>query len=312
MEPTKRCPYCGEEILEVAKKCKYCGAWLEEKNPQPEDKKIPCPICGELIEHTATVCPYCHEKIEKSVPKTNSSFDKKIIDVKTDVRNDKGEKRKYWLWWLLGIIMAIIVAVVFIFKSDGSDPSNTMTVIEESPIDDEVVTDDWSQQQDHGAQIVDQYEEDTQFAGEWETKYLKDAFGDTDYTKPVYTVDLKGTTDVVHEGQSCILGFMVHRSGDSVLMRAFLNRNGRQEFWSETHCYVKLANGEKFEVPCSPEDGDLWFYLNDNELAALLNILNEGHFTLAITSRNNFGDVMNCIFPVGNQTTGIKSLLGAR
>ena len=27
---TKTCPYCGEEILEVAKKCKYCGEWLDK------------------------------------------------------------------------------------------------------------------------------------------------------------------------------------------------------------------------------------------------------------------------------------------
>lgn len=30
-KPTKRCPYCGEEILAVAKKCKHCGEWLIEK-----------------------------------------------------------------------------------------------------------------------------------------------------------------------------------------------------------------------------------------------------------------------------------------
>jgi serine/threonine protein kinase/Tol biopolymer transport system component len=29
-EATKRCPYCGEEILEVARKCKHCGEWLED------------------------------------------------------------------------------------------------------------------------------------------------------------------------------------------------------------------------------------------------------------------------------------------
>jgi hypothetical protein len=30
MEKTKRCPYCGEEILAIAKKCKHCGEWFDE------------------------------------------------------------------------------------------------------------------------------------------------------------------------------------------------------------------------------------------------------------------------------------------
>ena len=27
-EPTKKCPYCAEQIKEEAKKCRYCGEWL--------------------------------------------------------------------------------------------------------------------------------------------------------------------------------------------------------------------------------------------------------------------------------------------
>lgn len=61
MEKTKRCPYCGEEILAVAKKCKHCGEWLEPK--EPEQEKRACPICGELVDANLEVCPYCKEPI---------------------------------------------------------------------------------------------------------------------------------------------------------------------------------------------------------------------------------------------------------
>lgn len=72
---TKRCPYCGEEILAVAKKCKFCKEWIEE---EPVTKQIECPVCAELIDADAVVCPYCNEPInqdstnlaEQSRPKT--------------------------------------------------------------------------------------------------------------------------------------------------------------------------------------------------------------------------------------------------
>lgn len=41
---TKKCPYCGEEVLAVAKKCRFCGEWLdnestEQTSAQPEVSK---------------------------------------------------------------------------------------------------------------------------------------------------------------------------------------------------------------------------------------------------------------------------------
>ena len=58
-DKTKRCPYCGEEILAIAKKCKHCGEWLEAKVPEREKK--PCPVCGESVDADIEVCPYCKE-----------------------------------------------------------------------------------------------------------------------------------------------------------------------------------------------------------------------------------------------------------
>lgn len=78
---TKRCPYCGEEILAEEKKCKFCGEWLAETSVT---EQIDCPICAERIDANATVCPFCHETVNPSPSSTANSRSKSSAQIQAD------------------------------------------------------------------------------------------------------------------------------------------------------------------------------------------------------------------------------------
>ena len=44
---TKRCPYCGEEIMATAKKCRYCGEWLTGEVPPDYNEQYVDPIASD-------------------------------------------------------------------------------------------------------------------------------------------------------------------------------------------------------------------------------------------------------------------------
>lgn len=58
---TKTCPFCSEEILVTAKKCKHCGEWINTNNIQTQATMINCPFCGKSVSADAEKCPNCEE-----------------------------------------------------------------------------------------------------------------------------------------------------------------------------------------------------------------------------------------------------------
>ncbi len=132
MEETKKCPFCGEEILSIAKKCKHCGEWLTEHN------NIKCPVCGEHIDENLTVCPNCEAKINNPTPDSINPENvlycrqcKKSISMDalqcphcgnpdpflfSTIKKDKSTIRLSFGYWIV-----LIIVVEGIFKLFGHD-----------------------------------------------------------------------------------------------------------------------------------------------------------------------------------------------
>ena len=114
----RRCPYCGEEILETAIKCKHCQSWIKKK----------CPFCAEMIDSNLDRCPFCDSNLKEvnEEPKESVQISKEPIK---ENKNKEQEKDTGLVDWssvnfffkhpILSII--IIVIAVHIFGNPFSD-----------------------------------------------------------------------------------------------------------------------------------------------------------------------------------------------
>ena len=301
MEETKTCPYCGEEILAVAKKCKHCGEWLPV-----EKAKIPCPICGEGIDEDTVVCPHCNEKVKEEAPTPTTP-------VNNPTPKPDGEKKN---WKMIGGIAGcavLIIAIIAWALSSGSESENgnLATTENDSATVEVAYADEPPATGDIDDYEVGDYEAmKNNYKPQWKVRYAKDAFGDEDRSRPSYTLELDGTTDLVQKGEPCILCIIVQKPEEASvpMTKVFLMRNGdNQRFYKDTQLYFKMNSGEKFSISCDVDDnGSLWLGNSIEELQMVMDIFEEGYFTIAIRSANSFGDKMNCVFESGLKTIGIK------
>ncbi|MBD5415772.1 MAG: hypothetical protein HDR46_05745 [Bacteroides sp.] len=111
---TKKCPYCGGEIMLAAKKCKHCGEWLDEQtaieNPsisntpqmedineppkQPKRRKIIFGLAGSLVSIGLLVGLFVYYKYYK----VSEQYDTKYtaIEKSLDYHIIRADGQKIW------------------------------------------------------------------------------------------------------------------------------------------------------------------------------------------------------------------------
>ena len=115
-DATKRCPYCGEEILAVAKKCKHCGEWLDENAQvsEPQMTSVPEPVCEPTPEPKKDPVDEREEAASTAAPvRRPGFFEYYFIDLFIRRYADFKGKTSRQQFWMGGLCFVLLLLTLF-------------------------------------------------------------------------------------------------------------------------------------------------------------------------------------------------------
>ncbi len=110
---TKTCPFCGEEIMASAKKCKHCGEWLDYQDKQEQSSIVHCQFCGKAVSSSAEKCPSCGEWLKDENPELSCGL---------------GLKNTVTTWVLYCSIFLAILALLIVALGANGDPADQVVI----------------------------------------------------------------------------------------------------------------------------------------------------------------------------------------
>lgn len=158
---TKRCPYCGEEILAIAKKCRYCGEWLDQTEMESEqsEEHIDGPETSSsenqnIAEAEQRTKPTENIKNEEPTPKPSVTF------IESEVNKSSNTGSKFIFQIIIAIVLLIVTVLLCIWLAQSRNGDSRTSTAEEyydSAVDSAIVVEEYDPLKD-SAIVVEEYD----------------------------------------------------------------------------------------------------------------------------------------------------------